>query len=128
MNSVDVVKKSLEVWFTFSCSARTQKSKNVSQSQSQRRQCCKQNWMEECYQTINMSTNQSNPSRQGNTDIKRTVVVVVVILLKAQTSKLYNNKYTIASTQITNTKILAFIAVPVLVFKLLTRKNRKVVL
>ena len=72
-----------------------------------------------------MSTNQSNPSRQGNTDIKRTVVVVV-ILLKAQTSKLYNNKYTIASTQITNIKILAFIAVPVLVFKLLTRKNRKV--
>ena len=81
--------------------------------------------MEECYQTINMSTNQSNRRRQGNTDIKRTVVVVV-ILLKAQTSKLYNNKYTIASTQITNIKILAFIAVPVLVFKLLTRKNRKV--
>ena len=74
-----------------------------------------------------MSTNQSNPSRQGNTDIKRTVVVVVVvILLKAQTSKLYNNKYTIASTQITSTKLLVFIAVPVLVFKLLTRKNRKV--
>ena len=81
--------------------------------------------MEECYQTINMSTNQSNRRRRGNTDIKRTVVVVV-ILLKAQTSKLYNNKYTIASTQITNIKILAFIAVPVLVFKLLTRKNRKV--
>ena len=50
----------------------------------------------------------------------------LLILLKVQTSKLYNNKYTIASTQITNTKILAFIAVPVLVFKLLTRKNRKV--
>ena len=82
--------------------------------------------MEECYQTINMSTNQSNRRRRGNTDIKRTVVVVVVILLKAQTSKLYNNKYTIASTQITNIKILAFTAVPVLVFKLLTRKNRKV--
>ena len=81
--------------------------------------------MEECYQTINMPTNQSNRRRRGNTDIKRTVVVVV-ILLKAQTSKLYNNKYTIASTQITNIKILAFIAVPVLVFKLLTRKNRKV--
>ena len=72
-----------------------------------------------------MSTNQSDRRRQGNTDIKRTVVVVV-ILLKAQTSKLYNNKYTIASTQITSTKLLVFIAVPVLVFKLLTRKNRKV--
>ena len=33
--------------------------------------------MEECYQTINMSTNQSNPRRRGNMDIKWTVVVVV---------------------------------------------------
>ena len=46
--------------------------------------------------------------------------------VKGTTSKLYNNKYTITSAQITNTKILAFIAVPVVVFKLPTRKNRKV--
>ena len=41
-------------------------------------------------------------------------------LLKVQSSKLYNYKYKIASTQITNTEIFAFIAV--LVFKLLGRK------
>ena len=40
--------------------------------------------------------------------------------LKVQLCKLYNNKYRIASPQITNTEILAFIAV--LVFKLLSRK------
>ena len=34
--------------------------------------------------------------------------------------KLYNNKYTISSTQISNTKIFAFIVV--LVFNLLSRK------
>ena len=47
--------------------------------------------------------------------------------LKAQSCKLYSNKYMIASTQITNTEIFAFIAV--LVFKLLSWKvlfiNRK---
>ena len=47
--------------------------------------------------------------------------------LKAQSCKLYNNKYMIASTQIINTDIFLFIAVPV--FKLLGRKvlfiNRK---
>ena len=47
--------------------------------------------------------------------------------LKVQSCKLYNGKYMIASTQITNTEIFAFIAV--LVFKLLGRKvlfiNRK---
>ena len=47
--------------------------------------------------------------------------------LKVQSCKLHNNKYMIASTQITNTKIFASIAV--LVFKLLSRKflfiNRK---
>ena len=37
---------------------------------------------------------------------------------KVQSSKLYNNKYVNASTQITNNKIFAFIAV--LVFKLLS--------
>ena len=46
---------------------------------------------------------------------------------KVQSCKLYNNKYMIASTQISNTEISAFIAV--LVFKLLSRKvlfrNRK---
>ena len=49
------------------------------------------------------------------------------IVLKVQSCKLYNNKYMIASTQITNTEIFTFIAV--LVFKLLSRKilfiNRK---
>ena len=46
-----------------------------------------------------------------------------------QSCKLYNNKYMITSTQITNTEIFAFIAV--LVFQLLSRKvlfkNRKAI-
>ena len=46
---------------------------------------------------------------------------------KVQSYKLYNSKYMIASTQITNTEIFAFVAG--LVFKLLSRKvffvNRK---
>ena len=50
-----------------------------------------------------------------------------MFILEVQSCKLYNNKYMIASTQITNTEIFAFIAV--LVFDLLTRKaffiNRK---
>ena len=40
--------------------------------------------------------------------------------LKVQSCKLYNNKYMIALTQITNTEICAFIVV--LVFKLLSCK------
>ena len=40
--------------------------------------------------------------------------------LKVQSCKLLNDKYTITLTQITNTKIVAFIAV--LVFNLLSRK------
>ena len=40
--------------------------------------------------------------------------------LKVQSCKLYNNKYMIFSTQITNTEIFAFIAV--LVFKSMNRK------
>ena len=51
----------------------------------------------------------------------------VVVLLQVQPCKLCNNKYRIASTQITNTEIFAFIAVPV--YKLLSGKvlfiNRK---
>ena len=47
--------------------------------------------------------------------------------LKVQSSKQYNNKYMIPSTQVTNTGNFAFIVV--LVFKLLSRKvlfiNRK---
>ena len=47
--------------------------------------------------------------------------------LKVQSCKLHNNKYIIASTQLTNTEIFAFIAV--LVFQLLSLKvlfiNRK---
>ena len=49
------------------------------------------------------------------------------IELKVQSSRLYNIKYMVASTQTTNTEIFAFIAA--LVFKLLSRKvlftNRK---
>ena len=49
------------------------------------------------------------------------------VLLKIQSCKLHNSKYMIASTQITNTEIFAFIAA--LVFNLLSRKvsfiNRK---
>ena len=48
-------------------------------------------------------------------------------MLKRESWKLYNNKYVIASTQITNTEVFAFVAA--LVFKLLSRKtlfrNRK---
>ena len=47
--------------------------------------------------------------------------------LKVQSCKLYNNKYVIASTQITSTEMLSFIVV--LVFQLLSCKllfiNRK---
>ena len=49
------------------------------------------------------------------------------LVLKVQSCELYNNKYMIASTQITNTEIFAFLSV--LVFKILSRKvlftNRK---
>ena len=51
----------------------------------------------------------------------------LTIFLKVQLCQLYSNKYMIASTQITNAEIFAFIAV--LVFQLLSRKilfiNRK---
>ena len=40
--------------------------------------------------------------------------------LKVQLCKLYNSKYMVASTQIINTEVFAFIAV--LVFKLLSHK------
>ena len=47
--------------------------------------------------------------------------------LKVQSCKLYNSKYMIASIQITNTEILAFVSV--LIFKIFSRKvlftNRK---
>ena len=51
----------------------------------------------------------------------------LMIALKVQSCKLYNNKYIIALTQITNTEIFAFKAV--VVFKLLNHEvlftNRK---
>ena len=54
-------------------------------------------------------------------------MVLCSSLLKVQPCKLYNNKFMIASTQITNTEILELITV--LVFNLSTRKalfiNRK---
>ena len=50
-------------------------------------------------------------------------------ILKVHSCKLYNNKYMIAPTQVTNTEIFAFIAIVVL--KLLSRKvlfiNRKTI-
>ena len=49
---------------------------------------------------------------------KAATVLQKVYCLKVQSSKLYNNKYMIASIQITNTEIFVFIAV--LVFKLLS--------
>ena len=62
--------------------------------------------------------------------IEKNDIIVIKITesaLKVQSYKLYDNKYMIASTQITNTEIFTFIAV--LVFKLLSRKvlfiNRK---
>ena len=51
----------------------------------------------------------------------------MLLTLKAQSWKLYNNKYMIALTQITNIEI--FESIPVVVFKLFSRKvlfiNRK---
>ena len=44
----------------------------------------------------------------------------LVTILKVQLRKLHNNKYVIASTQMTNTEIFAFIAV--VVFKLMSHK------
>ena len=50
-------------------------------------------------------------------------IVNVLYLLKVQSPELYNNKYMIASTQLTNTEISTFIAV--LVFKSLNDKVKK---
>ena len=50
-------------------------------------------------------------------------IVNVLYLLKVQSPELYNNKYMIASTQLTNTEISTFIAV--LVFKSLSDKVKK---
>ena len=53
------------------------------------------------------------------------VIIKAHTYLKVQSRKLYNKKYMIASTQITNTEICAFIALNlrVLDFKLLSRKD-----
>ena len=55
------------------------------------------------------------------------VGAILLLTLKVQSCTLYNNKYMIALTQITNTEIFALIAV--LIFKLLSRNvlfiNRK---
>ena len=64
---------------------------------------------------------------KGSLKIWKAFIKLNEFHLKVQSCKLYNGKYMIASTQITNTEIFAFIAV--LVFKLLGRKvlfiNRK---
>ena len=64
------------------------------------------------------------------TDLKvysNNVTFVLHLLLKVQSCKLDDDKYMIASTQVTDTEMFAFIAV--LVFKLLSHKvlfiNRK---
>ena len=64
------------------------------------------------------------------TNLSRIVILLpayIMLCLTVQSCKLYNNKYMIASAQITNIEIFAFIFV--LVFKLLSRKvlfiNRK---
>ena len=55
------------------------------------------------------------------------LLIATQFLLKVRSCKLYNKKYMIVATQITNTEISAFIAV--LVFKLINHKvlfiNRK---
>ena len=56
---------------------------------------------------------------QRKTPSLRIFVAHVLFILKVQPCKLCNNKYMIASTQITNTEIFALISV--LVFKLLSR-------
>ena len=54
-------------------------------------------------------------SKKNKKQMKR-----IIVELKVQSCKLYNNKYMITATQITNTEIFVFIAV--LVYKLLSRK------
>ena len=54
------------------------------------------------------------------TESRKTTHTKCLFALKVQSCKLHNNKYIIASTQITNNEIFAFIAV--LVFVLLSRK------
>ena len=55
-----------------------------------------------------------------NTSERQLLQLSITEALKVQSCKLFNCKYMIASTQITNTEIFTFIAV--LVFKLLSRK------
>ena len=59
--------------------------------------------------------------------VKQMILILVRLDLKVQSCKLYYNKYMIAATQITNTKIFVFISA--LVFESLSRKvlfiNRK---
>ena len=67
------------------------------------------------------SGNQTYDTLQPQLKIPNHKILKVSLLsLKGRVMQLYNNKYMIASTQITSTEIFAFIVV--LVFKLLRRK------
>ena len=59
---------------------------------------------------------QTKEKKQGDKEVEakeETVNEIVFIHLKVQSCKLYNNKYTIASTEIANTEIFAFIAIQI---------------
>ena len=71
--------------------------------------------------------NQTRAPQGTPTPTPSLVNISTNVSLKVQSRKLHNSKYIIASTQITNTEIFAFVAV--LVFKLFSRRglfiNRK---
>ena len=71
-------------------------------------------------QHLNISYKLCTPVRLKVTGISHGTLLPLTLKtsLKTQSRKLYNNKYMIASTQITKTEIFAFTAVPV--FKLLS--------
>ena len=83
----------------------------------------------QCKRELKLAMNSSNNVSRGLFRILSnmmglfTKIVNVLYLLKVQSPELYNNKYMIASTQLTNTEISTFIAV--LVFKSLSDKVKK---
>ena len=62
--------------------------------------------IEDIKKTVRKQTKTENPKPED--------VAVRLENLKVQSCKLYNNKYMVASTEITNTEIFAFIAVLVI--------------
>ena len=63
---------------------------------------------------------QHEHAEDDENDFSAGKILFILLILRIQSCKLYNNKNMIASTQITNTEILAFIAV--LAFKLFSIK------